>query len=102
MLLLFNPPPPQLSDSEGDSDWTSLRSPPSQLRRLDSYDGSNCSATTSSTTSGGGAEVGRRQQGEIDSSLLPSHDGNGVFIRRGGRGGVESLRGTDTSGSKRI
>ncbi|GAA5956044.1 hypothetical protein JCM3765_005438 [Sporobolomyces pararoseus] len=81
VLLLFNPP--QISDSE-DSDWTCLQSPPTRVRRLNSYD-------TSSTTSGG--EVG----GEGDSSLLPSHDGNGVFIRRGG--GIESLRGTNTSAS---
>jgi len=60
-----------------------------QIRRLNSYhDG------TESTSSSGDVDG--------DFSLLPSHDGNGVFIRleRGERGGIESLRGGTTSNSQ--
>jgi hypothetical protein len=60
-----------------------------QMRRLNSYhDG------TESTCSSGDVDG--------DFSLLPSHDGNGVFIRleRGERGGIESLRGGTTSNSQ--
>ncbi|GAA5889175.1 hypothetical protein JCM16303_006417 [Sporobolomyces ruberrimus] len=74
------------SEGEGGGDWTSL-SPPLQVpRRSHSNSHASNSTTTSSST-----------DLEGDYSMLPSHDGNGVFVRRST--GVESLRDTSSEAS---
>ncbi|GAA5906524.1 uncharacterized protein JCM6883_004505 [Sporobolomyces salmoneus] len=80
-VLLF--PHAHASFDEGESDWTNV------TRRLDSQVGSSSETSRSAAS--------ESQETSSDRGVLPSHDGNGVFIRSLER--VESLRGTSASES---
>lgn len=83
-ILLFNPPPPTLSALD-DAQWSVLDAPRVRPTRTTSFTSSSNASTGTSgattTTSGGDSPSPLAQ-----ASLLPAHDGSGVFAgaQRGG------------------
>ncbi|GAA5920433.1 hypothetical protein JCM1841_004548 [Sporobolomyces salmonicolor] len=79
-VLLFGPPsPPQSSSSVlADSTWTILPAPYSRATRSISYTSSQSSASWQSRTSADAA-TSLGSPASLNHSLLPSHNGTGVF-----------------------